>query len=233
MLIDRSLNYGRQNIELFLKNSLPFGKVLDLGAGKGDDLNIVHKINRNAQLKAVECYEPYVRELEAKQIEVFRIDLERERLEFQEEEIDIVITNQILEHVKEIFWIMHEIARVLSVGGKLIVGVPNLASLHNRLLLTCGRQPTPIQIDSAHIRGFTYHGFIRFLDSCWRGGYEVLDFRGANFYPFPPLLAKPLAKLFPHLAWGIFFLLKKTKTYEGEFLNYLQEKNLETNFFAG
>ena len=53
-----------------------------------------------------------------------------------------MIANQILEHTKEVFWIWHEIARVLAPQGQLILGVPNLASAHNRLLLLLGRQPT-------------------------------------------------------------------------------------------
>ena len=65
------------------------------------------------------------------------------------------------------------------------------------------------------------------------GGYEVIDFKGSNFYPFPPFIAKPLAKALPNMAWSIFFLLKKTKDYNDEFIKWPIEKRLETNFYLG
>jgi len=94
-----------------------------------------------------------------------------------------------------------------------------------------GKHPTPIKSNSAHVRGFTKEDILRFLD-IW-GGYQLIDFKGSNFYPFPPLLAKPLAKLFPNMAWGIFFLLRKTRNYDREFIEYPIKMNLETNFFTG
>jgi hypothetical protein len=62
---------------------------------------------------------------------------------------------------------------------------------------------------------------------------RLLDFGGGNFYPFPPLIAKPLARLFPTLSWGIFFYFQKVKTYHEEFLEYPQRERLETNFYLG
>lgn len=232
-VIDRNLNYGRHIIEMFLVNSVPFAKVLDIGAGKGDDLNTVQKINKESKSYAVECYKPYVSELRSANIKVSQINIEKDQLPFDDESIDIIISNQVLEHIKEIFWVWHEISRVLTVRGKVIIGVPNLASLHNRLLLLLGRQPTPIQIQSAHVRGFTFPGFNKFLESCWNGGYKLIDFRGSNFYPFPPVIARFLSNIFPSFAWGIFMLYKKNRSYDNSFLKYPVENNLETNYFLG
>lgn len=158
MLIDRKLNYGRHIIELFLQKSLPFDTVLDVAAGKGNDLTNAKKLNKDAKLFGIEYYKPNVLELGKIGINVAQIDIECDNFPFRNESIDIIICNQIIEHVKEIFWIMHEISRILAKGGKLIIGVPNLASFHNRLLLLFGQQSTCIQLFSAHIRGFTYGG---------------------------------------------------------------------------
>jgi hypothetical protein len=99
-------------------------------------------------------------------------------------------------------------------------------------LLLFGKQPTQIQNNSAHIRGFTKSDFEQFLN-IWTGGYEIVDFKGANFYPFPPILAKPLARYLPNMSWGIFFLLKKTKPYKDEFKLWPIQNRLETNFYVG
>jgi predicted SAM-dependent methyltransferase len=79
-------------------------------------------------------------------------DIECDRFPFADETVDLVVANQILEHVNEIFWVLHECARVLRLGGILVIGVPNLASFHNRVLLAAGRQPTSLINASAHVR---------------------------------------------------------------------------------
>jgi len=35
------------------------------------------------------------------------------------------------------------------------------------------------------------------------------------------------------MAWSIFFLLKKTKEYDEEFIKWPIQKRLETNFYLG
>ena len=232
-MIDRQLNYGRHCVEQFLKLSIPFGSVLDIGAGKGDDLLIAARVATDAKLHAVEAYPPNVADLRTLNIDVHTLDLEHDRLPFDEESIEVVIANQVLEHTKEIYWILHEVTRILPIGGHFIIGVPNLASLHNRLLLMFGKQPSPIKSNSAHVRGFTKGDILAFLESCFPGGYVLRGFGGSNFYPFPPLLAKPMARVFPTMAWGIFLLLEKKRPYNREFLEYPVSKQLETNFYLG
>ena len=230
-MIDRSLNYGRHIIEYFAKQIKDYDSVLDIGAGSGDDLMIYKKVNPYANLYALEGYEPNIVKLESKGIKAYNHNLEIDKFPFNSESIDVVNANQVLEHTKEIFWIFHEVTRTLKVGGYFVLGVPNLASLHNRILLLFGKQPTSIQNNSAHVRCFTKSDLLQFLN-IW-GGYKVIYFKGSNFYPFPPILAKPLARLLPNMAWSIFFLLKKIKRYKDEFIKWPIDKRLETNFYVG
>lgn len=232
-MVDRSLNYGRHHIRHFLFLAAPFGNILDIGAGQGDDLLLACSVNPAARMHAIEVCREYALRLKGKGIDVHSLNIEQDTLPFPDSSIDIVMANQVLEHVKELFWIFHEITRVLPIGGKFIVGVPNLAALHNRVLLACGRQPSPLKNWSAHVRGYTKRDFIQFLENCFPGGYRLIGFGGSNFYPFPPVIAKPLARLFPNLAWGIFFLFVKQREYHNEFLEYPVRERLETNFYVG
>lgn len=161
-MIDKSLNYGRHLIRQFLADSAPYDHVLDLGAGHGSDLNIAQKVCPTSTLSAVEIFAPYAQDLRGKGFDVYPLNIERDVLPFEDKSLDVVIANQVLEHTKEIFWIFHEVTRVLKIGGRFIIGVPNLASLHNRLLLVSGHQPSPIKNASAHIRGFTKKRFVAF-----------------------------------------------------------------------
>jgi SAM-dependent methyltransferase len=171
--------------------------------------------------------------LAGKGIQVHRLDIERERLPFEPESVDVVIANQILEHVKELFWVLHETARVLRVGGAMVVGVPNLASLHNRALLMLGRQPTSITVASAHVRGFTRRGLAGLLRAAAPGVLEIERFAGSNFYPFPGCLARPLARVFPGMAVSAFFLIRKRAAYSGQVLEFVERSRFETNYFVG
>ena len=232
-MIDRGLNYGRHHIRNFLRASSPYQSVLDIGAGYGDDLAIARAEQPDANLYAIEMYQPSVVRLAEQGITVYKSNIEQEIFPFTDSSLDVILANQILEHTKELFWIFHEISRSLREGGSLIIGVPNLASLHNRLLLLLGYQPTVIQSASAHVRGFTKHDILRMLHAVFPGGYTLQGFGGSNFYPFPPSLARPLSAMAPGMAWGIFLRLEKCRQYDGEFLDFPARARLETNFFVG
>jgi SAM-dependent methyltransferase len=233
VLIDRSLNYGRHIIVQYIKSALPFQKVLDIGAGIGMDLDSVKQVNPQCELFGVDANRLNTEKLRSQGVTTQYLDIERESLPFDDEEMDLVIANQILEHIKEIFWIFHEMSRVIKTGGKLVIGVPNLASLHNRILLTFGRQPSSIKTISAHVRGFTKSDLLSFIEICFPAGYFLDDFAGSNFYPFPSFFARPLSRIFPNMSWGIFFFLKKVRKYHSQFLDYPARHQLETNYWLG
>jgi ubiquinone/menaquinone biosynthesis C-methylase UbiE len=228
--VDKTLNYGRHVIK---DMTVSIGKVsscLDIGAGSGNDLLIVKSLNPECELHAIESYAPNIERLRSHNILVEHCNFEETKLPYADGSLDYIISNQVFEHTKEIFWIMSEISRTLKVGGHLLIGVPNLASLHNRFLLLMGRQPTCIQNHSAHIRGFTKNDLMHFVD-IFPGGYKLKDYRGSNFYPFSPAIAFPLGNTFPGMAWANFLLFKKEKEYEENY--YCQfpiTQMLETNF---
>lgn len=232
-LVDPELNYGRASV-CRLASQIPSVRVgVDLGAGSGQDLSNLQSAFPTGEFHAVESFPFFQKQLLSKGFDVHDLDLERDSLPFADESLDLVLTNQTMEHLKEIFWVLHEVSRVLSVGGYLIIGVPNLASLHNRLLLLMGQQPTAIRNNSAHLRGYTGPDLVRLLDSGHPGGYELKASEGANFYPFPPPIARRLAQMFPQMAWGLFMLFQKCRPYEQGFLDYPVNSWLETNFYLG
>src|SRR4051812_5861788 len=116
-MIDKSLNWGREQIRALLRKAAPYKSVLDIGAGTGLDLEAARAISPQTALHAVEVYPPYASDLEKKGVTVHRIDIEREPFPIDENAMDVVIANQILEHVKEIFWILDQSSRVLRIGG--------------------------------------------------------------------------------------------------------------------
>lgn len=229
-LVDPSLNYGPCVMQEYLRSLENVRSAVDIGGGKGRDLEYVRDVFPDASLAAIECVPENVACLEEKGITAYSLDIEKDRFPFQDESIDLVICNQVLEHVKELFLIAHEITRSLKVGGHFIVGVPNIASFHNRMGLLFGKHPTQAKACSAHIRCYSKDDFLLFLEECFPGGYSLQQFAGSQFYPFPPAMARPMAALFPTMAYSIFFLLQKQKKYTGSFLEYPRNAMLETNF---
>ena len=232
-MIDKNLNYGRHLIKKYTLNTSDHSTILDIGAGSGSDLLLVKSNNPTVQLYGVECYPEYQEMLRVKEISVVGLNIENERLPFENESIDLIICNQVFEHLKEIWWTMHEITRVLKVNGKLIIGVPNLASLHNRFILLLGKQPTCIQNDGAHLRGYTKSDMKKFVTDVSGNIYTLEHFDGSNFYPFPPTIAKPLARLFPTMAVTNFYSFRKIKKGNSNYLTFPRKKQLETNFYLG
>lgn len=236
------LNYGREIIQDWgAEHAARIASrevvLYDLGCGHGTDLvNIKSAADKRFgriawKLLGIENFSEYQKECKALGIQTFAVDLEKDSYPGKDGSVDVLIANQVLEHTKEIFWIFSEASRLLRPGGRFIIGVPNLASLHNRLLLLFGEQPTAQQSLSAHVRTFTKPDMRRFAEA---GGFFALRaFRGSNFYPFPPAIARPLARLFPTLAWGAFFNLERTDK-RGDFLECLRGDSnfLETPFYG-
>lgn len=229
-LVDDRESYGPAVIRRFVAALPHVSTFIDIGAGSGRDIRAVLAAHPMAHPVAIDANP---RGALASLAEMHVLDVERDRLPAADGSVDMVMANQVLEHCKEVFWIFHEVSRVLKPGGHFIFGVPNIASLHNRLLLLAGVQPTQHKLASAHVRPFSKRDTMRFLDACWPAGYVLEDFAGAQFYPLPRAAARVAAGLWPTAAFSIFFKLRKVGAYDGQFLAYPKRENLETNFWLG
>ena len=230
-LINIDEQYGSEILHHFLTRIASPSVALDIGAGAGRDLTLVKRLHPGARTLAVECFN--TERLRQRFDAVHELNIERDSLPLAAESVDLVIANQVLEHLKEIFWVWHEVSRVLTVGGHFIVGVPNIASLHNRVLLGLGKHPTQWKSYSAHVRPFSKPDTLKFVDVCFPGGYELVAFRGSQFYPLPRSASRLMCALLPAAAAFIFFLFRKRREYQREFLEHPVRARLETNFFLG
>lgn len=231
-VVDHAETYGRHLLRHISRN-LDISLCLDLGCGSGDDLMIVRENHPRARFVGVDFGLWNKDVLTEKGITPISADIEHDALPFQDETVDFVIVNQVLEHTKEIFWINHEVFRTLRVGGHLYLGVPNVLSLHNRLLGLFGIHPTSAKMISGHVRVFSKSDTMLFYKEVAGGFAAIKRFHGSQFYPFPKRIARLLAAALPSAAFSIFFVIQKTGPYRGEFIERLTSVPLETNFFKG
>lgn len=169
-------------------------RLLDIGCWSGESTLGYGDAIGGAQLAGVEIFDGPAREAEARGIEVARLDLERDAFPWATGAFDVVVSNQVFEHLKNIWLPLSEAFRVLKPGGHLVISVPNLASLHNRVLLALGSQPTSIRTLGPHVRGYTLSELVALLEL--NGGLSVRRVKGVGFYPLPARFARPLASLF-------------------------------------
>ncbi len=99
-------------------------------------------------------------------MKAFRVDLNKEKLPFDNNYFDTVTCLAVLTQVFDLYSLIWEIYRILKPGGDLIVSVPNLASFSNRIRILCGRRPVA-SLDPGYSGGqlhnFTLYDLCKFL----------------------------------------------------------------------
>lgn len=191
-----------------LKKVPSAANLLDVGCGHGGKTPLYAETLRLSldRVKGIEPQEKYAAAARAK-FEVFSVDIERSAFPFPDSSFDVVVCNQVLEHLKNIFMPLREMDRVVRPGGWLLIGVPNLAGFYNRLLLLAGKQPLSSEINGPHVRSFAHGAFLDFLKKS--PNFEMVSVDCANLYPLPYPLLDRLGGYFPGLSAFTFYLLKK------------------------
>lgn len=183
-------------------------RLLDVGCWDGEATEEYAVRFGGAAMEGIEIFPAPAAAARRRGVQVAPLDLEREPWPYAEGRFDLVVCNQVLEHLKNIWLPLQELARVTRPGGHLVVSVPNLASAHNRLLLLLGRQPTSIRIVGPHVRGYALHDFRVLLEQ--EGLWRVRRVRGVGFPPLPVAVAAPLARLWPGLSHTPVLLCERT-----------------------
>src|SRR3989454_6183450 len=172
--------------------------LLDVGCWDGSTTIEYAGVAHGARAFGIEVFQGPAAQAARRGVSVAVMDLERDRFPWPDQSMDLVVCNQVFEHLKNVWLPMSEIARVLRVGGHLLFSVPNLASLHNRALLALGSQPTSIRTFGPHVRGFTLGQVRTFLST--GGGFRIRRAAPPRSYPPPAQLARGLASLLPGAA---------------------------------
>lgn len=181
--------------------------LLDVGCWDGVGTMRYAEALGGANAHGIEVFEAQAAEAEQRGVEVARVDLEADMFPWADASMDVVVCNQVLEHLKNIWRPLAEMHRVLRPGGHALVSVPNLASLHNRLLLAAGRQPTSIRTFGPHVRGYAFGEFRSLLER--DGAFRVVRALGVGFHPVPSPWGAPLARLWPGAAHSILFVVRR------------------------
>ncbi len=191
-------------------------KMLDVGCSDGTSTLRLAGNLKNVEIHGLEVVEERV-EKAIKQGILAKVGRADEHFPFPNDEFEVIISNQVIEHLNNQDMFLAEIYRVLKPGGFFMVCTANLSSWHNIGALFMGWQPFPMtnfsEKDAAIGNPFAFHCgeqiehvsmlhtrlyTLRALkDLLGLHNFEVIEAVGTGYYPFPTNLARILSKLDP------------------------------------
>src|SRR4030043_2460626 len=127
-------------------------------------------------------------------------------LPIESNSVDVIHAGDVIEHLNDTDIFIKEIKRVLDPGGYAIISTPNLASWHNIIALTLGKQPLTCMVSDEiiiseieadkdmpkHRRIFTFDGLRKLIEF---HGLKIEKSIGVGHYPFTGWVQKLLSKL--------------------------------------
>jgi SAM-dependent methyltransferase len=187
------------------------GLLLDVGCGSGDTTRRLANACGVRRLFGLEGHLPSAREAARNNVHVSLADFEEE-LPFGSSAFDLVVLNNVIEHIRNLDRLVAELSRILKPRGQLLIATPNLASWTNIVALVFQQQAFSQSISSRYYLGNRFSRAYRqpvpygFPQHCHiltsRGIQDLLELnglrlnrlRGAGYFPFPDV---PLARLDP------------------------------------
>lgn len=158
-------------------------RLLDIGCWDGYVLECIHEAGLYKDLYGVDIVSEGIETVRARGFQAQVVDLNREPLPFPDEHFDGVIMLAVLEHIFDPYGVIRETHRVLRPGGELVIDVPNVAYLPNRIRILFGRLPitsTDPGWDGGHLHYFSKHALDRFLQN---EGFEILAWKATGGHP--------------------------------------------------
>ena len=189
-------------------------KVLDLGCNDGIFTEkIARKVN-TAYIYGVEVMQSALLKSKQKGIESVKADANN-NLPFADNSFDVIVSNQVIEHIIDLDGFVYEVYRILRPNGYAVISTENLSAVHNLFALFFGYQAFSQQISHkkyirnpishlylddtmpdyhGHMRILTYFG-LKQLFELYR--FEIDKLAGTGIYPFPPMVSRVLEGLDP------------------------------------
>jgi len=196
--------------------------LLDIGSGAGVGASLIAEAAGVSNVVCIDLSVPALGEVQRRGFSPLVASAEGHKLPFPNAVFDIVILDEVIEHLVDTDSIMEEIHRVLRPGGQLLISTPNLAAWFNRLALLMGVQPAFSEVSFrkiygrpgsgivGHLRLFTRRALNEFVND---KGFKVRQSKGVPFPELPVVirsLDKSLSR-FSSIAGGLVIVADKVE----------------------
>lgn len=130
---------------------------------------------------------------------LYRMNLNNENINYQQlkHKYDVIIFADVLEHTINPEYILKVMLKKINQDGKIIISLPNVAFLLNRLQLLMGKWTYREfgTLDKTHLRFFTIESIMELID---RAGYKIIEVNPYNQFGLLRYIG-PLTILFPSI----------------------------------
>jgi O-antigen biosynthesis protein len=133
------------------------GSILDVGCGDGASLMYL-KESGARRVAGIEIHPAQAEAGRLKGLEIHELNVEKDTLPFQENEFDVVILGDVLEHLYDPWLTLKKIRALLKPGGTVLISVPNVKHYHvlaDLLFRDRWRYAEAGILDVTHVRFFT------------------------------------------------------------------------------
>jgi 2-polyprenyl-3-methyl-5-hydroxy-6-metoxy-1,4-benzoquinol methylase len=132
------------------------GRVLDIGGGSGKVARFYQLNERNEDVHVIDLSSTAIEIARSKGHPAQVLDIQNSVLPYPNEYFDVVLLQEVIEHLQKPDFVLSEIQRVLIKGGVLFLTTPNLTSLADRIFLLFGKLPFILRVDRSHINLCTF-----------------------------------------------------------------------------
>ena len=208
-------------------NILEGTRLLDIGCDDGEFSVAMGKAAKTTNLYGVEIVASQVAIARDNGLIVNQADLEKS-LPYDHSIFDLIVANQVIEHIHNMELFVLEIKRVLRPGGFAIISTENLASWHNIFALVLGWQPfsvtnfmpgrslgNPLSLHKARVDkvpAYWCHdkvlAYLALKDLFNEFDFKVIKLIGSGYYPFSAFFGEIDVR---HSHWITFLLQKREK----------------------
>ncbi len=203
-MFEHAMALNLENIEALLGTHQGL-RLLDVGCDDGERTLEFARAAGAKQVAGIEAVADQALLARNRGIDVHVADV-ADGFPFGDEAFDVLVSNQVIEHVHDTDFFMRECHRVLAPGGVAVISSENLASWHNVAAVVLGWQPFSLSNVSGctmglgnpaavfrgrphhlpdtwqHVRVFAYRGLIELAEA---HGLTVAEVRGTGYFPLP------------------------------------------------
>lgn len=196
----------------FIYSKVPNGSnCLDVGCWTG---NLGEKLikEKNCTVDGIDAMEHILKYAQKKGYrKTYLINLNNDSIDVTQlnQKYDVIIFADVLEHLINPENVLNMLKKSLKHSGKIIVSLPNVAFILNRLELLLGRWVYREfgTLDKTHLRFYTIRSITDLIE---RTGYKVVEIKPYNQFGILRYL-DPLTKLFPTLLAYQTMVIAQTK----------------------